>query len=113
MFDSKSRFISLQENWKPAHNKSGELKNGQEYKIFHNKFGRDTISCLLNWKNGFLHSEPDLPAVQMDDGHVEYWKDGVLHNDEHDSEGNLMPAVIAEWGRVEEYWINGTRIKSE
>lgn len=112
-FSTKSRFYSLQENRKETHNKDGSLKNGQEYKIFHKKFGRDSISCILNWKNGFLHSLPDIPAVQMDDGHMEYWTEGYLNNEKHDSEGNLMPAVIAEFGTIEEYWIHGTKLKTE
>ncbi len=109
--ETKSRFYSMQVKHVPAREKNGNLKNGQEYKILNNKFGRETISCILNWKNGFLSNDDDIPAVQMDDGHIEYWTDGYLDNSEYDSEGNLLPAVIADYGTVEEYWQNGERIK--
>lgn len=107
--NSKSRFISLQIEHKPARYKDGKLKNGQEIKIIKQNQNKNMF-VLLNWKDGFLHSTQDIPAVQMDDGHTEFWTNGYLNNDNHDSEGNLMPAVITNYGTEEEFWINGKRL---
>lgn len=109
MVKTKSRFYSLMENKKPVMD-GNQPKNGQEFVVFHNKFGQKKVSAILNWKNGFLHSEENIPAVQMEDSHTEYWENGVLSNEKHDDEGNLMPAVFADYGETREYWIGGKRI---
>ena len=106
---SKSRFINLMLEHKPVMD-GNQPRNGQEFIIFENKFGQKEVSCILNWKNGFLHSEENIPAVQMEDSHTEYWKDGYLHNEKYDENGNLMAAVYADYGESKEYWINGKRI---
>lgn len=86
-------------------------KNEQEIVTFTNKFGFKKITAILNWTNGFLNSDEDTPAVQMEDFHTEYWKNGVLHNSALDSDGNLLPAVISDYGTHREYWIEGKRVK--
>lgn len=107
---SKSRFFNLQETHRPV--MDGTVpRNGPEYVIFHNKFGQAKVSCILNWKNGFLHSTENQPAVQMDDSHTEYWTDGYLDNEARDINGELIPAVIADYGMTREYWSKGKRIK--
>ena len=72
--ETVSRFIKLMEREKPFLDENGNLKQGSEFKIFENKYGQEAISCILNWKDGYLHSEDDIPAVQFDDSHTEHWK---------------------------------------
>ena len=108
--ETKSRFYDLQKNHKPVM-AGRKPKNGQEFIIFYDKFGYKKITAILNWKNGFLHSENGTPAVQMEDTHTEYWTDGFLNNKELDVNGNLMPAVFSDYGETKEYWSNGKRIK--
>lgn len=108
--ETKSRFYDLQKTGKPVL-EGGEPKNRQEIVTFYNKFGQKKISAILNWHNGFLTSEPNTPAVQFEDFHTEYWEDGKLSNQELDAKGNLMPAVISDYGLHKEWWINGKRIK--
>ena len=61
-------------------------------------------------KNGYLNDvEGDdgslLPAISTaDSGHIEHWKDGVLH-----CEGE--PAVIDNIDGYEEWWLNGKEIE--
>ena len=57
-----------------------------------------------------MHSTPDTPAVRFDDSHTEYWENGKLSNREQDIYGNLMPAVISQYGSIEEYWVDGKRV---
>ena len=78
--ETASRFIKLMEMEKPFWDENGNLKQGSEFKIFENKYGQEVISCILNWKDGFLHSEEDIPAVQFDDSHTEHWENGKLSN---------------------------------
>lgn len=108
--DSKSRFIQLNGKTNRAKDEKGNLKQGQEVIIFSNRFGFEKIMAILNWKNGLLNSEPGIPAVQMEDTHTEYWTMGKLHNDSLNEEGEIMPAVISNYGEVEEYWKDGERI---
>ena len=108
--ETKSRFYNLQKTGKPVYDGT-EPKNGQEIVTFTNKFGEKKIRAILNWKNGFLNSEPDIPAVQMEDFHTEFWENGKLSNKDLDKHGNLMPAVISNYGKHEEWWMDGKRIK--
>lgn len=91
-------------------NDDGTLKEGDEYTLLNNAFGHSKIGVITRWKMGMLHSEGGEPAVQFEDTHTEYYRNGVLHNDLKDSFGRRMPAVIAEYQTVEEYWENGKQI---
>lgn len=110
MQETKSRFIFMMKEHKPCKDEKGNLKQGQEYKVFENKFGFNSIGVIFNWKDGYLNSEPGIPAVQVEDGHTEYWTNGYLNNTDLDINGNPMPAVISAYGGVEEYWVNGKRV---
>lgn len=107
---TKSRFYDLQKNHKQVMDGNAP-KNGQEFKVFQNRWGYKKIGCILNWKNGYLHSVPGIPAVQMEDNHTEYWDNGLLSNVELDENGNQMPAVYSDYGETQEYWVNGHRTK--
>jgi hypothetical protein len=111
--ETVSRFIKLMEREKPFLDENGNLKQGSEFKIFENKYGQEAISCILNWKDGFLHSEDDIPAVQFDDSHTEHWENGKLSNKQMDVFGNLYPAIISDYGKIEEFWIDGERVIME
>ena len=108
--ETKSRFYDLQLSNKPVMDLDGP-KNGQEIVTFLNRFGRDKIRAILNYKDGFLNNEPNCPAVQMEDFHTEYWENGKLSNTELNADGELMPAVISDYGRHQEWWANGKKIK--
>ena len=68
----------------------------------------DTIEkdtgAILRFKNGFLDGGR-LPAIECDDAHLEFYKDGQLHREDG-------PAVISDYGKVKEYWKNGHRISN-
>ena len=55
---------------------------------------------IYNFKDGFLHSENDEPAIQYP-GHWEYWEKG------------LIKKVVADGGDTEEYWENGVPVRIE
>ena len=109
--ETKSRFYDLQKTKKTVMDVGNVPKNRQEIITFENKFGQKKITAILNWKNGRLHSEEGIPAVQMEDFHTEYWENGLLSNTKIDADGNQMPAVISDYGTHLEFWVNGKRIK--
>lgn len=108
--ETKSRFYSLQLNGKPVMGLDGP-KNGQEIVQFENKFGKKKIRAILNYKDGYLNDEPDCPAVQMEDFHTEHWEMGKLSNHEINQNGELMAAVISDYGMHQEWWTDGRKIK--
>jgi hypothetical protein len=69
---------------------------------------------IQRFKNGFLDGDSSTgsgrslvkPAYE-DEGHVEYWRDGVLHRDTN------RPAVISGNGKIKEWWFNGVFIRKE
>ena len=80
---------------------------GQQLTDEHGKpFINDTIDsdtgAILRFKNGFLDGGR-LPAIECDDAHMEFYKDGQLHR-----EGG--PAVVSDYGKIKEYWKNGKRL---
>ena len=108
--ETKSRFYDLQLSNKPVMGLDGP-KNGQEIVTFTDRFGRKKITAILNYKDGFLNNDSDCPAVQMEDFHTEYWENGKLSNSEMNENGELMPAVISDYGHHLEWWSNGKKIK--
>lgn len=105
---TKSRLYELM-NKKGPTTEGGIPKDFQE--IIPIQVGKEKITAILNWKNGYLNSEENIPAVQFEDFHTEYWENGLLSNKRTDAEGNLMPAVISDYGTYFEYWIDGKRVK--
>ena len=86
-----------------------KLMNGQYIRredIFLNTEDSDMFDektakvVIYNFKDGFLHSENDEPAIQYP-GHWEYWEKG------------LIKKVVADGGDTEEYWENGVPIRIE
>ena len=65
----------------------------------------DTIDkdsgAILRLRNGYLDGG-NLPAVECDDSHMEFYKDGQLHREDG-------PAVVSNYGKVKEFWKNGRR----
>jgi hypothetical protein len=63
---------------------------------------------VLRFKNGFLDGgeniagEP-MPAIDLPNGHNEWWKEGMIHRDDG-------PAITTNWGSWEEYWDQGRLI---
>ena len=53
-------------------------------------------------ENGLLHGQ-DEPAIQTENGHLEWWNHGVLHRMD-------APAVLSSYGEYQERWENGRRI---
>lgn len=108
MKETVSRFINCTD--KIYVNEEKKPKEGQEIVILENKFGKKSIQILVNYHKGKLHSYADVPAIQCDDTHTEYWTEGKLHNAEKDQEGNTLPAVISDYGDIQEFWNEGKRI---
>lgn len=108
--ETKSRFYALMESEKPVMGLDGP-KNGQEIVTFINKFGHKKIRAILNYKDGFLNDEPDCPAVQMEDFHTEHWENGKISCRELNKNGELMAAVISDYGMHQEWWTDGKKLK--
>jgi len=89
----------------------GTLKEGSEYKTFYNKYGFQKIGAIFHFHNGKLHSFGDNPAVEFEDTHTEYWKNGKIHNSMTNKDGETMPAIISDYMNILEVWNNGERIK--
>jgi hypothetical protein len=111
MIKTASRFYELQKSGKKAYDANGNLKQGSEYKSFQNAWGSKNIIVIFNWKDGLLHSDENTPAIQMSDTHTEYWINGKISNIFRDVNGEIMPAIISNYGEIQEKWINGTRIE--
>ena len=69
--------------------------------LVNDTFDKDT-RAILRFKNGYLDGGT-LPAVECEDAHMEFYKGGRLHRDSG-------PAVISDYGKVKEFWKNGTRV---
>ena len=59
----------------------------------------------IRFNKGLLHGgkneeHQDVPAYQTENGHCEFWENGLLHREN-------APAVISDWGDWEEYWNHG------
>lgn len=88
----------------------GNPKNGEDYRSYTNLYGFKKIGVITRWKDGCLHAEGGLPAVEFEDTHTEFWQNGRLHNTQTDEDGQLQPAVIADYQNISEYWIEGARV---
>jgi hypothetical protein len=89
---------------------SGQPKQGHEYRTLNDIFGAAEVGLILRWKDGKLHDDGDLPAVEFEDAHIEHYRNGLLHNDSVDEAGKLMPAIIADYGTRCEYYIDGKQV---
>lgn len=63
---------------------------------------------IIRFKNGLLHGGKspdgnDIPAFETEDGHVEFFENGLLHREN-------FPAVISDFGDWEEWWNHGNLI---
>jgi hypothetical protein len=90
---------------------SGQPKQGHEYRILYNIFGSAEIGLILRWRDGRLHDDGGLPAVEFQDTHVEHYRGGLLHNDLTDEAGKLRPAIIAGYGTKLEYYLDGKQVE--
>ncbi|MBQ1197046.1 MAG: hypothetical protein IIX47_00385 [Spirochaetaceae bacterium] len=72
--------------------------NGQQCRT--EDINGNMIPVIYNFKNGYIHNEEDLPAVEYP-MHWEYWKDG------------LIVKVVDMGGDTEEYWENGVPVRIE
>ncbi len=80
---------------------SGKLLTDQKGQpLINDTLDKDT-GAILRFKNGYLDGG-QLPAVECDDFHMEFYRKGRLHRDEG-------PAVVSEGGKVKEYWKNGVK----
>jgi hypothetical protein len=89
------------------------LKQGHEYRILQNAFGYKEIGCLTRFRDGRLNDDGENPAVEFQDGHMEYFHNGFLHNSDTNEEGKLQPAIIANCGKNVEYWFNGKQVNQD
>ena len=88
----------------------GQPKQGHEYRTLHDIYGAEEIGIILRWKDGLLHDDGDLPAVEFQDAHIERYRNGLPHNDSVDEAGKLLPAIIADYGSQCEYYIDGKQV---
>ena len=90
--------------------KKGNLKQGHEYFLIRNAYGWEELGIILRWQDGRLQDDGDLPAVEFQDAHFERFRNGLLHCDETDEEGNLKPAIVASRTDQLEYYLNGKEV---
>lgn len=57
------------------------------------------------YKDGFLHREEDLPAVEKPNGNKEWWIDGYMHRING-------PAIIWSYGD-KEWWLNDNKLSEK
>ena len=96
-------FIAKEENGNP--------RQGHEYRTLHNFAGYEEIGIILRWKDGKLNDDGQYPAVEFQDCHIEHFLNGKLHNAARDPNGDLMPAIIADYGETKEYFYNGREVE--
>ena len=89
---------------------NGQLKQGHEYRTLYNIFGSAEIGLILRWRDGRLHDDGGLPAVEFQDTHIEHYHDGLLHNGLKDEAGKLRPAIISGYGTMLEYYLDGRKV---
>ena len=89
----------------------GQPKQGHEYRTLYNIFGSEEIGVILRWRDGRLHDDGSLPAVEFQDTHIEHYHNGLLHNDSRDEAGKLRPAIISGCGTRLEYYLNGKQVE--
>jgi hypothetical protein len=90
--DTSARFLHLA---------GQQLTDEHNQPIVNDTIDKDT-GAILRFKNGFLDGG-SLPAVECEDSHMEFYRNGKLHRDKG-------PAVISDYGKVKEFWTNGRRI---
>ncbi len=93
-------------------NKYEEVGNGllpseqmqiTKYWKIHTKYEVDENTTRKYWsRNGRLHRDGDLPAVEYGNGSKEWWRNGKQHRD------GVLPAVKCANG-TKEWWRNGVR----
>ena len=91
---SRSRYLKFL-GMTVGNQKTGEACNG-DYTV---------NGDISRFKNGLLHGGKgldgeDQPAIELADGHTEWWENGLIHRD-----GG--PAIISEYGTWEEFWQHG------
>ena len=90
--DTAARFLHLA---------GKQLTDEQGQPLVNDAIDKET-RAILRFKSGYLDGG-NLPAVECEDAHMEFYKEGKLHR-----EGG--PAVISDYGRVKEFWENGERV---
>ena len=88
---------------------NGDPKQGQEYHTIYNQYNVSELGLILRWRNGKLHDDGDMPAVEFQDTHIEHYRDGLLHNDSVTADGKRKPAIISGYGTQCEYYQNGKK----
>ncbi len=74
---------------------NGKVLEGQHSKT--EKLNGKEVLVIFNFKNGLIHSDNDLPAIEYP-MHWEYWKNGYITK------------VVDNGGDTVEYWANGVPI---
>jgi antitoxin component YwqK of YwqJK toxin-antitoxin module len=94
------------------YDEDGNLLNGP--RLDGEAYDKDRTKIILRFRNGLLDGDEydengkylgTRPAVEAQEGHLEYWRKGFLHRD-----GGLA-AVVSKGFTYKEYWENGKRIK--
>jgi hypothetical protein len=66
-------------------------------------------NTIMRFEKGLLHGGKDVygdeqPAIEIPNGHVEWWDHGEIHRDG-------APAIITQYGEWEEWWSHGTLVE--
>jgi hypothetical protein len=90
--DTAARFTHL----------AGQLLTDEHGQPLVNDIIEKDTGAILRFRNGYLDGG-ELPAVECDDSHMEFYKNGQLHRE-------AGPAVLSNYGKLKEYWRNGRRV---
>ena len=88
----------------------GRPRQGHEYQILHDIYNAAEIGIILRWRDGMLHDDGKMPAVEFQDTHTEHYQNGLLHNISTNKEGKLNPAIISGYATQFEYYTNGKQV---
>lgn len=110
MIESKSLYLEQNNSNKIHLDDFGLPMNG--IRVDANAWDNKNV-VILRFRNGLLDGDIFIngqfvrtnPAVETQDGHIEYWRKGKLHRDEG------LPAVISSGLKHKEFWVNGKPIQ--
>jgi hypothetical protein len=96
MMETKAKFLKYLD---------AVVRDGDGNKLDGDYYQRGVI---MRFKDGLLHGENGEAAIETEEGHMEYWKNGKIHAD--DGPAVLSLREDAGGNRYAEFWKDGIRV---